>query len=1037
MVLQAPAEARTVTLVIDGVEVSAGEGTTIWAAAKEAGIDIPVLCHDERFDPVGVCRMCVVDVGTRVYAAACVRPCENGMVVQTATADVERNRAMLAELLLADQPARERDPKQTTTGDNELLTLADRFGLSGRAGEGQPPGAAQPGSGEIPPASGRGADLSNPVIAVDHDACILCDRCVRACDDVQGNDVIGRSGKGYTTRIAFDLNDPMGASSCVTCGECVAACPTGALTNKPVNGIPIRPRSELDAVDSVCPYCGVGCALTYQVDRERGAISFADGRDQPGSQGRLCVKGRYGWDYAASPQRLTVPLIRREEAYPKGPLSADVRGEMNRGNGTGKAGRSGDAGQDGQDRQNGGRQDGPDGQSGGRQDGLDGGRHDGPDRQSGGRQKRRGRKPGGLVDYDEVLPHFREASWDEALDLVARRLTEIHTASGPGAIAGFGSAKCSNEEAYLFQKLIRTGFHTNNVDHCTRLCHASSVAALFEGIGSGAVSTTYGDVVNADVAIVTGSNPTANHPVASSFFKQARRRGTTIIYVDPRADKMADHADIFCQLKPGTDVAFYNGIMHELIRLGLTDAEFIQNRTANYAALAQTVSHYPPERAAQITGVPADMIRQVARAWGEAGAGIIFWGMGISQHTTGTDNARCLIALCSITGNIGRPGTGLHPLRGQNNVQGASDMGLIPMFYPDYQSADNADTRARFEQTWGADLDPERGLTVTEIIGSALKGAAAAPEGESYVRGMYMMGENPFLSDPNINKVRKALSALEFLVVQDIFLTETAEFADVILPASSYLEKDGTYTNTDRRVQLGRKVLDPPGQAKVDWEVVQDIANRIGLGWSYSSPREIFDEVVSVMPSYRNLSYDNLGRSGKLYPNPDPQRSDGTVVMFGDRFNTSDGLAHLVPAEWLPARELPDDEYPFVLNTGRLLEHWHTGSMTRRSYALDSISPRPQVYLNPDDAAGLGLADGAMARVSSRRGTILLEARVSHREARGNCFIPFHFREAAANLLTIDEIDPVGKIPEFKFCAVRVEPAQQATRAVSSAAGDR
>ena len=558
------------------------------------------------------------------------------------------------------------------------------------------------------------------------------------------------------------------------------------------------------------------------------------------------------------------------------------------------------------------------------------------------------------------------------------------------------------------------------MDHCTRLCHASSVAALFEGIGSGAVSTTYGDVVNSDVAIVTGSNPTANHPVASSFFKQARRNGTTIIYVDPRADKMSDHADIFCQLKPGTDVAFYNGVMHEVIRLGLIDRDFIARRTSNYDALASNVANYPPERAEQITGVPADTIRRVARVWGEARAGVIFWGMGISQHTTGTDNARCLIAMCAITGNVGRPGSGLHPLRGQNNVQGASDMGLIPMFYPDYKKADDPGVRARFEGLWDTpDLDPKRGLTVTEIIGSVLKGG---------VRGMYMMGENPFLSDPNINKVRKALSALEFLVVQDIFLTETAEFADVILPASSYLEKDGTYTNTDRRVQLGRKVLEPPGQARVDWEVIQDIANRIGLDWHYGSAREIFEEIVSVMASYKNLSYDNLGLTGKLYPNPDPEHSDGTVVMFGERFNTDDGLAHLVPAEWLPAKELPSPEYPYVLNTGRLLQHWHTGSMTRRSFALDAISPRPEVYVNPDDAAELGLADGDMAQVTSRRGTIELATRISHREARGNCFIPFHFREAAANLLTIDEIDPVGKIPEFKFCAVRIEPAPAGDR---------
>jgi formate dehydrogenase major subunit len=932
---------KNVTLRIDGQEVTVADGTTILDAAAQLGIAIPVLCHDPRYDPVGVCRMCVVDIGARVYAAACVRPCEEGMEVTTTNERVERQRSTLTELLLADQPDPELDPKETTTADNELLVLVRQFGLSQDDG--------------VPQGEGRGLDSSNPVISVNHDACILCDRCVRACDDIQGNDVIGRSGKGYTTRIAFDLNDPMGDSSCVTCGECVAACPTGALTNKPLHDVPIRPRSELRQVDSVCPYCGVGCALTYHVDEDRHAIAFAEGRDQPGSKGRLCVKGRYGWDYARSPQRLTMPLIRRDDSYPKGALSGDVKGE-----GRGR------------------------------------------------------RKPGGLVDYAEVMPHFREASWEEALDLVAGRLVAIRDEHGGGAIAGFGSAKCSNEEAYLFQKLIRAGFGTNNIDHCTRLCHASSVAALFEGVGSAAVSTTYGDVINADVAILAGTNTTANHPVASSFFKQARRRGTKLIVVDPRRERVADHADIYCQIKPGTDVAFYNGVMFEIIAAGLVDREFIAERTSNYGELAKMVKQYPAERAGQICGIAPAMIREVARLWGEAGAAVVYWGMGISQHTTGTDNARCLIALCSITGNVGRPGSGLHPLRGQNNVQGASDAGLIPMFYPDYQPVDRPAVQERFEAAWGRSLDPQRGLTVTEIIGAALTGS---------VRGMYMMGENPFLSDPNINKVRKALAALDFLAVQDIFLTETAEFADVVLPASSYLEKEGSYTNTDRRVQRGRKVLEPPGEARVDWEIIQDIANRVGLPMDYQSPSEIFDEQVALMPNYTNLRYENLGPTGKLYPNSDPDESDGTVVLFQDSFNTDDGLAHLVPAEWLPARELPNEEFPFVLNTGRLLEHWHTGSMTRRSYALDTISPKATVFLNPRDAGRLGIADGDFARVSSRRGAIELEAKVSHRETVGSCFIPFHFREAAANLLTIDEIDPFGKIPEFKFCAVRVEAA--------------
>ncbi len=936
----APTEIRTVSLTIDGQEVTVPEGTTIWQAAKDIGIEIPVLCHDERYDPVGVCRVCVVDVGARVYAAACVRPCEDEMEVRTETPELDRNRAKLTELLLVDQPPLEEDPKETTTADNELLVYVRQYNV------------AQEES-VLPRGRGRGEDYSNPVIGVNHDACILCDRCVRACDDIQGNDVIGRSGKGYSTRIAFDLNDPMGESSCVTCGECVAACPTGALTNKPIHNIPIRPRTELRQVDSVCPYCGVGCALTFHVDDERKAISFADGRDQPGNQSRLCVKGRYGWDYAASPQRLTTPLVRRESSYPKGALSHDVRGDADK-----------------------------------------------------------KRKPGGLVDYNEVLPHFREATWEEALDLAASRLKGIHDEHGSGAIAGFGSAKCSNEEAYLFQKLLRAGFGTNNIDHCTRLCHASSVAALFEGVGSGAVSTTYGDIINADVAILAGTNTTANHPVASSFFKQARRRGTKVIVVDPRRERIADHADVFCQIKPGTDVAFYNGVMHEVIRLGLIDREFIASRTSNYGEVAKVVKEYSPERAEQITGVDADTIRLVARMWGEANAGVIYWGMGISQHTTGTDNARCLIAMCSITGHVGRPGTGLHPLRGQNNVQGASDAGLIPMFYPDYQPVDAPAVRERFEEAWGVSLDPEKGLTVTEIVGSALQGG---------VKGMYMMGENPFLSDPNINKVRKALSMLDFLVVQDIFLTETAEFADVILPATSYLEKDGTYTNTDRRVQRGRKVLDPPGEAREDWKIIQDISNRVGLEMKYDHPSEIFDELVGVMPNYAGLTYDNLGPSGKLYPNPDPEHSDGTVVLFDERFGTDDGKAHLVGAEWLPAKELPTDEYPFILNTGRLLEHWHTGSMTRRSYALDAIQPEAHVYMNPGDAKAMGVTDGDFVRLSTRRGTIETRARLSHRDTPGTCFMPFHFREAAANLLTIDEIDPTGKIPEFKFCAVKIE----------------
>jgi formate dehydrogenase major subunit len=925
------AGAGEVRLTIDGKPVAVRPGTTIWEAARSAGIAIPVLCHEPHLKPVGVCRMCVVDVGGRVMAASCVRPAEEGMKVDASSPRVEKQRIMLTRLLMADHPTP--CAREQTTENCRLEALARRYHVPA-------PGSAASGdAGHLPLGSGRPADLSSPVIAVDHQACILCDRCIRACDDIQSNEVIGRTGKGYE-------------APCVSGGECAAACPTGALIHKPLQ-VPLPRHADTTSVESVCPYCGVGCALTYKVSG--GKILSAEGRESPGNHGRLCVKGRYGFDYAQHPQRLTTPLIRRAEFYPKGALSKDVRGE-----GTGRS----------------------------------------------------GRKPGGLVDDREVLPAFRPASWDEALDLVAQRLLALKAAHGPSALAGFGSAKCSNEEAYLFQKLIRAALGTNNVDHCTRLCHASSVAALLETIGSGAVTNTFGDVSRAEVAIITGSNTTANHPVAATFIKQAIKNGTRLVVVDPRRSDMAAFAVHDCRIRPDSDVAFYNALMNVIIAEGLYNRDFVQRRTEGFEALAETVSRYTPEEVAPLTGISADRIREVARLIGKAKSVIVFWGMGISQHTHGTNNSRCLISLMLLTGNVGRPGTGLHPLRGQNNVQGASDAGLIPMVFPDYQPVGDAAIRGRFESAWGVTLDPKPGLTVVEIMHGALQGK---------IRGMLMMGENPFLSDPNINKVRKALSSLDFLAVQDIFLTETAEFADVILPASSALEKVGTYTNTDRRVQIGHAALDPPGEARLDWKILCDLSGRLGYPMQYSGPEEIFTEFANLTVSYRGLDYDNLGRTGKLWPCPDPEHTDGTQILFDDTFPS--GRGKFVPVEFTPARELPDPQYPLILNTGRLLEHWHTGSMTRRSRALDDIEPSPFVEIHPDDAAARRIGDGEIVRVASRRGVIELPARLSTRMDPGAVFIPFHFREAAANVLTIDALDPQGKIPEFKFCAVEVARA--------------
>ena len=989
-----------VTLTIDGQELTVPAGTTIWEAARDAGIAIPVLCHSEGMDAVGVCRMCVVDVGERVLAPSCMRECQPDMTVDASSPKVEKHRRVLTELLLSEHPVP--CARELSSGDCELEALGRQYDL---LPDDLTADADCAGASCVAPSARfasttaklddyddrtgwRDHDGSSPVIAVDHQACILCDRCVRACDDIQSNDVIGRSGKGFASQIAFDLNNPMGDSTCVSCGECVSACPTGALVQQQIT-LPVIPTDEMTSVDSVCPYCGVGCSITFHTIDNK--IVMAEGRDSPVNHGRLCVKGRYGWDYPMHPQRLTKPLIRIDSAYPKGPLSSEVTQSVSR-------------------------------------------------------------RAGGVVDYAEVMPAFREASWEEALDLIGKKLGGIRDEHGSNALAGFGSAKCSNEEAYLFQKLIRAGFGTNNVDHCTRLCHASSVAALMETIGSGAVTNVFADVARSEVALVTGSNATANHPVAATFIKDAAKKGTKLILVDVRRHDLADFCTHFAQIKPGTDVAFYNGVMHVLIAEGMVDHDYIAEHTEDFEKLKTLLlADYSPEVASKICGVPADEIRAIARTIGGKDesqfAGdpsslspqpsalsshpsalspqpsalpsmLVFWGMGISQHTTGTDNARCLISLCLMTGNVGKPGSGLHPLRGQNNVQGASDAGLIPMVFPDYQPVTDPAIRQKFETAWGRSLDDRPGLTVVEIMKAALAGS---------IKGMYILGENPFISDPNSNKVRKALAALDFLVVQDIFLTETAEFADVILPASSYFEKSGTYTNTDRRVQMGRPVLESPGEAREDWRIICDISERVGYAMNYASTAEVFDEFTSLTTSYVGLTHENLGPTGKLWPCPDPETGDGVQILFGDGFPTKSGRGRFVPCPYLPADELPDEEFPFVLSTGRVLEHWHTGSMTRRSYALNSIEPSAFAAMHPSDVATLNLKTGDHISVSSRRGTISLAVRSDDSIDPGCVFIPFHFREAAANILTTDALDPYGKIPEFKYCAVKVEKTMKSS----------
>ena len=902
---------------LNGEPVVAQPGESLLQAARRHGVEIPYLCYNESLRPDGNCRACVVEVeGERVLAPSCCRQPVEGMKVRSDSPRAVHSQRLVLELLASDvAPTQRVEQSELSHWCAEMGLEQPRFGSRKQPAE----------------------DNSHAAISVNLDACIQCTRCVRACRETQVNDVIGMAFRGSHAEICFDLSDPMGDSSCVGCGECVQACPTGALA--PANGVALV--NDDKTVDSVCPYCGVGCLLKYHVADNQ--IVQVEGRDGPANRGRLCVKGRYGFDYASHPQRLTQPLIRKE------------------------------------------------GVAKGLNEQFD------------------------PADWSKM---FRPADWDEALERAAGALRSIRDSAGPNALAGFGSAKCSNEEAYLFQKLVRTGFGTNNVDHCTRLCHASSVAALLEGIGSGAVSNQVEDVLLSDVILVIGSNTTANHPVAATFIKNAAKQGKTLIVMDPRRTDLARHATHFLQFKPDTDVALLNAMLHVVIHEGLVNPHFVENRIEDFDKIRDNVAEATPEKMAPICGIDAETIRRVARIYATSGASMILWGMGVSQHTHGTDNVRCLIALCLSTGQIGRPGAGLHPLRGQNNVQGASDAGLIPMVYPDYQRVDDPQVQQWFEGYWGQSLDPQPGLTVVEIVHAAAEGK---------IQGMYIMGENPAMSDPNLSHARQGLAALQHLVVQDIFLTETCAFADVVLPASVWPEKEGTVTNTDRRVQLGRRALDMPPGVRQDWWIIQEMARRLGLDWKYESVPQIYEEMRgSMQKSIAGISWERLEREDSVtYPCLDENEA-GQGVVFDESFPTASGKGRLVPAAFQRAAETPDAEYPHVLITGRQLEHWHTGSMTRRSSVLDAIEPVAVVSMHPDDLARVGVGEGEPILVESRRGSITCYARADSGIGYGEVFVPFCYQEAAANLLTNEALDPYGKIPELKYCAVRVKKAAEA-----------
>ena len=917
---------KPVNFVLNGEKVIAAPGESIWDVAERLGTKIPHLCYQPEpgYRPDGNCRACMVEIeGERTLTASCIRLPSEGMKVNTATERAKRARNMIFELLVADQPER----KETHEEESKFWHWASNIGVT----ESRFPAHERPAP-----------DMSHSAIAVNLDACISCNLCVRACREVQVNDVIGMAYRGSRSSIIFDFDTEMGESTCVACGECVQACPTGALMEKNLlNGGLRRTEYADEIIISVCPFCGVGCQTEVHVKDNR--IIKIDGANGPANEKRLCVKGRFGYDYIQNPNRLTKPLIRRKDA----PRGWDVQVPDN--------------------------------------------------------------------DYSQF---FRTATWEEALEVAANGLKSIRDNKGSKALAGFGSAKGSNEEAYLFQKLVRTGFGSNNVDHCTRLCHASSVAALMEGIGSGAVSAPFSAVADAEVMVVIGARPGWNHPVAASYIKNAARNPDKRLYVmDPRRQDLVKYAEKHLQFKPGRDVAMINAMIYTIIEENLFDRQYVQANTEGFEEIKANIGKFKPEDMEEICGIEAQTLREVARDFATSKASLILWGMGVSQHIHGTDNVRSLITLSLITGQIGRPGTGLHPLRGQNNVQGASDAGLIPMVYPDYQSVENSDIKFRMEEFWGKELDPKRGLTVVEIMNAIHNGE---------ITGMYIQGENPAMSDPDTKHAREALSKLDHLVVQDIFMTETAWHADVVLPSTAHAEKDGTFTNTNRTVQIGRAVVPAPGEARPDWDLIQEIAIRMGESWNYKHPSDVFNEMAQIMPSLRNITWERLEDEGAVtYPCEAPDHP-GTEILFANGFPTQSGRGKLVPTNMIDPDELPDDEFPLVLTTGRLLEHWHTGAMTRRSRVLDALEPEAVVFISSVDMNRMDLKPGSWVKVSTRRGDVTLMVRQDREAPEGLIFIPFCFSEAAANMLTNPVLDPFGKIPEFKFSAARVEPLDMA-----------
>ena len=914
----ARASENMVTLEIDGVAVTVPAGTSVMRASVEAGINVPKLCATDSLEPFGSCRLCLVEIekdGRKMkgYPASCTTPCEPGMKVQTQTPKLAEIRRGVMELYISDHPL---DCLTCPTNGNcELQDMAGVVGLRevryGYEGENH---------------TTMKKDESNPYFTYDPSKCIVCNRCVRACEETQGTFALTINGRGFESRVSAGQMEAFMESECVSCGACVEACPTATLTEKTVIMLGQAEHSKV----TTCAYCGVGCSFKAEM-KGNEVVRMVPYKDGKANQGHSCVKGRFAWGYATHKDRILNPMIRKSINDP-----------------------------------------------------------------------------------------WREVSWEEALSYAASEFRRIQAKHGKDSIGGITSSRCTNEETYLVQKLVRAAFGNNNVDTCARVCHSPTGYGLKQTLGESAGTQTFESVMKSDVILIMGANPAAGHPVFASQIKRRVRQGAKLIVIDPRTTEMVKsphiQADYHLKLRPGTNTAIITALAHVILSEGLQNESYIQERCdlQSYKdwkefALREDNS---PEAMAAITGVPADIIRGAARLYATGGNAAIYYGLGVTEHAQGSTTVMGIANLAMCTGNVGREGVGVNPLRGQNNVQGSCDMGSFPHELPGYRHISDSTVRGQFEQAWGVTLNPEPGLRIPNMFDAALDGS---------FKGLYCEGEDIVQSDPNTQHVAAALQAMECIVVQDLFLNETAKYAHVFLPGSSFLEKDGTFTNAERRISRVRKVM-PPKAGKSDWEVTVALAEALGYPMPYNHPSEIMDEIAALTPSFHGVSYDKLEKLGSIQWPCNESAPEGTPIMHVGSFIR--GKGKFINTQYFATDEKVTQRYPLILTTGRILSQYNVGAQTRRTENSQWHS-EDRLEIHPHDAEDRGIREGDWVGVESRAGQTVLRATVTEKVQPGVVYTTFHFPESGANVITTDNSDWATNCPEYKVTAVQVMPVTQ------------